>query len=105
MSRKTENTAFQCENCHEFVEPLTNGSFRNHCPQCLFSKHLDQKPGDRLSDCKGLMKPIQLDYSGKKGYQIVHECITCGKIQRNKIAVDSAQEDNVLTFMTSIAHY
>jgi len=105
LSRITENTAFQCENCHAYVEPLTNGSFRNHCPNCLYSKHLDNEPGDRLSTCKGLMKPIKLDYSGKKGYQIVHECIACGKLQRNKIAINSVQEDDVLSFMTSNAHY
>ncbi|ETT84248.1 hypothetical protein MKZ08_08070 [Viridibacillus sp. FSL R5-0477] len=29
MSRKTENTAFQCEQCGAQIEPLTNGSFRN----------------------------------------------------------------------------
>ncbi|MFB8378020.1 RNHCP domain-containing protein [Paenibacillus taichungensis] len=67
---------------------------------CLFSKHLDNKPGDRLSSCKGLMKPIQLEYSSKKGYQIVHECTSCKKMQRNKIAFDTKQEDDILSFMT-----
>lgn len=102
LSRKTENTAFQCENCQAHIKPLSNGSFRNHCPFCLFSKHLDQKPGDRLSTCKGLMRPIRLDYSGKKGYQIVHECQTCGKLQRNKIAVNTIQEDDILSLMTTL---
>lgn len=105
LSRKTENTGFHCENCHAYVEPLTNGSFRNHCPICLFSKHLDNKPGDRLSNCKGLMKPIRLDYSSKKGYQVVHECIACGKIQRNKVAANTKQEDDILHFMTSSQQY
>lgn len=105
LSRKTENTAFQCENCHAHVEPLSNGSFRNHCPFCLFSKHLDNHPGDRLSRCRGLMKPIALDYSSKKGYQIVHECTACGKIQRNKVAIDTTQEDNILYFMTLSPQY
>lgn len=100
LSRETENTSFCCENCHAYVEPLTNGSFRNHCPICLYSKHLDNRPGDRLSSCKGLMKPIQLEYSSKKGYQIVHECTLCKKIQRNKIAVDTKQEDDILSFIT-----
>jgi hypothetical protein len=105
LSRKTENTSFRCENCHAYVEPLTNGSFRNHCPICLFSKHLDNRPGDRLSSCKGLMKPIQLEFSSKKGYQIVHECTSCKKMQRNKIAVDTKQEDDILSFITLNLQY
>ncbi|GIO27352.1 RNHCP domain-containing protein [Ornithinibacillus bavariensis] len=101
MSRISENTAFQCGNCGANVMPLTNGSYRNHCPFCLFSKHLDNQPGDRLSNCQGLMRPISLDYSGKKGYQIIHECIKCGKLQRNKVAYNTIQEDNILSLMTS----
>ncbi len=101
MSRKNENTAFQCENCYQTVVPLTNGSYRNHCPFCLYSKHLDEHPGDRASKCKGLMLPMQLDYSGKKGYQIIHQCMKCGKTQRNKIANHTIQEDCILEFMLS----
>ncbi|MFS1515842.1 RNHCP domain-containing protein [Bacillus sp. SCS-151] len=102
MSRKSENTAFQCENCREQVTPLTNGSFRNHCPYCLYSKHLDIQPGDRASDCYGLMVPIGLDYSNKKGYQIVHECTKCGKVGKNKVATDTLQEDQIINYMKSI---
>ncbi|MDY0407060.1 RNHCP domain-containing protein [Virgibacillus sp. 179-BFC.A HS] len=99
MNRKLENTSFQCENCGAKVVPLTNGSYRNHCPICLYSKHLDNNPGDRLSECKGLMKPIALDYSAKKGYQIVHQCLNCKKTQKNKIATDTIQEDNIVQLM------
>jgi hypothetical protein len=101
LSRKSENTAFQCENCGANVMPLTNGSYRNHCPYCLFSKHLDIHPGDRLSDCQGLMRPVNIDYSGKKGYQVIHQCIKCGKLQRNKVAVNTIQEDCILNHMTA----
>ncbi|WP_420871372.1 RNHCP domain-containing protein [Lysinibacillus xylanilyticus] len=52
------------------VEPLTNGSFRNHCPKCLFSKHVDTVPGDRASTCKGLMRPIGVDYTEKKAFNL-----------------------------------
>lgn len=95
MSRKNENTNFVCENCKKNIKALTNGSYRNHCPFCLYSKHLDNKPGDRASECKGLMKPIDLEYSSKKGYQIVHQCLKCKKIQKNRVAVDTIQEDNL----------
>ncbi|MEQ6353721.1 RNHCP domain-containing protein [Lysinibacillus sp. M3] len=102
MSRKNENTAFQCENCSTMVEPLSNGSFRNHCPNCLFSKHMDNVPGDRASTCKGLMRPIAVDYTGKKGFQLIHQCTKCQKKSRNKVTVDSIQEDQIIHFMQSI---
>ena len=60
MSRKTENTAFVCQHCGRQVLPLTNGSFRDHCPFCLFSLHVDEQVGDRMSDCRGLMEPDPL---------------------------------------------
>ncbi len=96
MSTNTKNTGFQCEHCRAEVLALTNGSYRNHCPFCLYSKHLDNKPGDRSSTCQGLMKPVDIIYHSKKGYQIVHECISCHKQQRNIVAVDTEQPDNIL---------
>ncbi|NBJ71493.1 MULTISPECIES: RNHCP domain-containing protein [Clostridia] len=99
MSRKLENTSFQCEKCGAEVVALTNGSYRNHCPYCLYSKHVDNNPGDRLSECKGLMKPIALDYAAKKGYQIIHQCIKCKKTQKNKVAIDTIQADNIIQFV------
>src|SRR4051794_2073561 len=47
MSRSTENSSFCCEHCQQLVLPVTNGSYRNHCPFCLRSKHVDILPGDR----------------------------------------------------------
>lgn len=52
MDRKDENTGFVCEFCHAEVYPLVNGSYRNHCPRCLFSKHVDDSLGDRASHCR-----------------------------------------------------
>ncbi|MUK89814.1 RNHCP domain-containing protein [Ornithinibacillus sp. L9] len=99
MSKKILNTAFQCEQCGAWVEPLTNGSFRNHCPYCLFSKHMDDKPGDRASFCKGLMEPVEVYFHSKKGYQIVHRCTSCGKIHKNIVAENTVQEDDFLSFI------
>ena len=94
MSRKRENTAFDCIQCHRPVPPCDNGSFRNHCPYCLYSRHLDEIPGDRMSDCFGLMEPIGLTYHSKKGYQLIHRCLVCGKLQKNIICqYDSVPDD------------
>ncbi len=83
---------FVCEHCHAQVEPLEAGSYRNHCPRCLWSKHVDDiGPGDRASLCGGLMEPIDRDYDGKKGWMIVHRCIKCDKTIPNKRAPDDEQ--------------
>ena len=86
MSRATENTDFDCAACGRHVPALTNGSYRNHCPHCLSSVHVDVRPGDRASDCHGIMRAVAVDYHPKKGFQLVHECQECGHRQKNKVA-------------------
>lgn len=81
--------SFACAHCGRQVEPLEHGSYRNHCPHCLYSLHVDRDgPGDRLSTCQSPMAPVTLDQSGKKGWMIVHECLRCGKRIPNKAAPD-----------------
>ncbi len=91
MNRKnfiSVNEEFVCENCGEKNLP-SRGTCRNHCTKCLYSKHMDESvPGDRKSGCKGLMEPIEVDSEGKKGYVLIHKCIKCDKIIRNKTAPD-----------------
>jgi len=82
------NHGFTCRHCGLDVPPLANGSYRNHCPRCLYSLHVDVFPGDRASDCGGLLEPASVDYSGKKGWVIVHRCARCGEVRRNKAALD-----------------
>jgi DNA-directed RNA polymerase subunit RPC12/RpoP len=77
---------FQCINCFKLVKPL-GYTARDHCPHCLYSLHLDIYPGDRLSDCKGIMMPIGLEKK-KKGWQIVYRCSKCGQIKKNIVAED-----------------
>ncbi|MDR2984709.1 MAG: RNHCP domain-containing protein [Nocardiopsaceae bacterium] len=84
-----------CDNCGTPVAPLTNGSYRNHCPVCLWSKHVDLKPGDRASDCLGLMRPERMDHRSGKGLVIIHRCLRCGFSRVNRIASDSAQPDDI----------
>ncbi len=80
---------FDCEHCAVHVKPLIDGSYRNHCPKCLWSKHVDRDgPGDRKSECEGLMKPVGIDFRRNKGWMIVHRCEECGKEIRNSTACD-----------------
>ena len=78
---------FICENCHKEVKPLGYSS-RDHCPYCLYSKHVDINPGDREESCHGLLEPIGIEISNKKGYVIISKCKKCGKIRKNKAAED-----------------
>lgn len=95
MSKKSENSGFTCEQCGQEVVPVTNGSYRNHCPFCLYSKHVDVLPGDRMSVCGGLMKPVGFAYKSGKGFQIVHKCLWCRCTSVNKVAKDTVQQDDI----------
>ena len=94
MSRKGENAGFVCAFCNAKVNPLMNGSYRNHCPRCLYSRHVDDNPGDRASRCGGLMAPVGVRWKSGKGYQIVHRCQRCGVERANRIAEDRDQPDD-----------
>ena len=87
MKRFNElDEGFICENCNKEVKPLGYSS-RDHCPYCLYSKHVDINPGDRLNPCKGLLKPIQIE-KFKDTYKIVYKCDKCNELHKNIIAKD-----------------
>ena len=51
--------SFTCKVCGRPVVAAGAGSdHRNHCPNCLCSLHVDIEPGDRESDCGGIMDPV-----------------------------------------------
>ena len=77
---------FICEHCHKTVPKLGYTS-RDHCPYCLYSKHVDINPGDRSNQCKGLLKPIGLE-KYKDTYKILYQCIKCNQTHKNIIAKD-----------------
>jgi hypothetical protein len=70
---------FLCEHCGAFVK---GDGYTDHCPKCLWSKHVDINPGDRAAICQGLMEPISLEGSSPS-YRVVNRCIICGYIKRN----------------------
>lgn len=77
---------FVCEHCNSNVKKL-NYSSRDHCPICLYSKHVDINPGDRLNGCKGLLKPISIE-KFKETFKIIYKCERCGMIHKNVVAKD-----------------
>jgi hypothetical protein len=65
---------FVCEHCGAHMR---GDGFTNHCSECLWSKHVDQTPGDRAEVCHGLMKPTDV-FGSTPEYKIVHTCEKCG---------------------------
>lgn len=74
---------FVCEKCGR---PVHGNGYTNHCPACLWSKHVDVNPGDRAANCGGLMEPVGLENKSDVFY-IVQKCQKCGHERRNKAAV------------------
>ena len=84
FQRKNED--FTCGKCGFFVQ---GSGYTNHCSKCLWSKHVDVNPGDRAAWCKGMMKPVRVEI--KKGeHLIVHRCVKCGHIKKNKTSKDDS---------------
>lgn len=81
FQRKIEN--FVCENCG--LEVKGNG-YTNHCPKCLWGKHVDVNPGDRKEKCEGMMLPSGIMLKGGENV-ISHKCVKCGFERCNKVGV------------------
>ncbi len=73
---------FTCEHCGA---PVRGTGYTNHCPRCLWSKHVDVSPGDRAETCGGLMRPIALEGSSPD-YTIIHRCERCEAVRRIKVS-------------------
>ncbi len=84
--------SFSCENCGNYVE---GDGYTNHCPRCLWSKHVDINPGDRASTCHGLLQPEGILIKGGE-YIIQHRCLTCGEFKK----IRSTKRDNFETILS-----
>jgi DNA-directed RNA polymerase subunit RPC12/RpoP len=106
MTRNLDfNSDFTCLHCGSYVSAahaLCGVNNRNHCPYCLWSRHLDWRtPGDRLSACKAPMQPVGLTlkrsrnkYAAREGeLMLVHLCLDCGTLAINRIAADDHPQD------------
>lgn len=83
---------FTCDQCRVRV---TGTGYTNHCPKCLWSKHVDENPGDRASLCGGAMEPISVSVtSGTE--KIIHRCIKCGFSRPQEVAKEDNREVVIL---------
>ncbi|MDR0967397.1 MAG: RNHCP domain-containing protein [Rickettsiales bacterium] len=78
---------FDCAHCGAHI---SGNGYTNHCPKCLWSRHVDINPGDRAADCGGMMKPVSIE-TKKNGFIITHKCEKCRKIAHCK----SAENDDM----------
>lgn len=114
---EASSPGFICEHCGLKVsgpdEQSLGTKHRNHCPYCLYSKHLDKiVSGDREAFCGGMMAPVGLafkeegvDKYGRKKIgeiMIVHRCLSCGKISINRLAADDSEEEILNVFNRSL---
>jgi ribosome biogenesis GTPase len=87
---------FVCAHCGQPVAPDAAGTaHRNHCPRCLWSRHLDLRPGDRRSACRGMMEPVAVWLRHGGEWALIHRCNECGVLRSNRIAGD----DNELSLI------
>ena len=75
---------FNCAHCGAVVH---GNGYTNHCPKCLWSRHVDNNPGDRAATCGGMMRPINVVADGAR-FIITHKCEICGKEKRQRTTDD-----------------
>ncbi|MBM3205666.1 RNHCP domain-containing protein, partial [Candidatus Shapirobacteria bacterium] len=110
-----DKKGFQCLACGQWIEAdkFIGTHFRNHCPFCLWSQHVDeQKSGDRRSLCHGMMEPIGLTFKNegfdkygqrKQGeLMVIHLCQDCGHLSINRLAADDKPETVLKIFEASL---
>ncbi len=85
---------FVCQNCGFKVKGT---GYTNHCPNCLWSKHVDLYPGDRKNNCGGLMKPVKIEVKNDN-YLIIHQCLKCLEIKKNQASKDDNFEEILKIF-------
>lgn len=96
--RRRSPGSFRCRNCRLDVPTDAPGTaHRNHCPHCLWSRHVDETPGDRaaLALCGSSMEPIAITVRGDGEWVLVHRCLGCDVLHLNRTAGD----DNPLALM------
>jgi len=82
FQRKIED--FVCVQCGAKVKGT---GYTDHCPNCLWSKHVDINPGDRQASCGGDMEPVGVEIKGEEKI-IYYKCQRCGFEHRVKAAAD-----------------
>ncbi|MFP4549384.1 MAG: RNHCP domain-containing protein [Spirochaetales bacterium] len=82
-----------CVHCgRSFPDQAPGTGQRNHCPFCLWSRHVDVRPGDRASLCAKPMEPVALWVAESGELRVIHRCSGCGILKPNRLAGDDSEE-------------
>ena len=97
---------FRCASCRLDVSLDAPGtSHRNHCPNCLTSRHVDlRRPGDRAAECGARMEPIAVAVRGDGEWVLVHRCTGCDALSANRTAGDDNPLLLVRTAVRPLVH-
>ena len=82
--RTFEKGYYKTHPCHDSVT----------CRVC--GRLVDEEPGDRASDCGGVMDPIGVWVRRGGEWAVIHRCRRCGKLSSNRAAAD----DNPMKLMS-----
>jgi hypothetical protein len=89
FQKKVED--FVCEKCGAAVK---GSGYTNHCPHCLWSKHVDVNPGDRAAVCCGMMEPVNVEFNNdRRDWIMTHRCLVCKHEKRNKVDKNDNQAE------------
>ena len=110
-----DEQGFTCRHCALYVPchpALAGVQNRNHCPYCLWSRHLDWRiAGDRMAGCRAALLPIGLTikrsrtkYAGARDGELmlIHRCTICAKVAINRIAADDCAAAIMQIFDSSV---
>jgi DNA-directed RNA polymerase subunit RPC12/RpoP len=88
--RGREPTSFRCRHCGLDVPVDAPGTaHRNHCPNCLWSRHVDDDtPGDRAVECGSQMEPLAVAVRHDGEWVLIHRCTGCDALNLNRTAGD-----------------
>lgn len=76
---------------------------RNHCPVCLWSRHVDHYTGDRQNPCGAAMEPIAIEVRDRAEWAIIHRCVACGELRTNRVAGDDCERSLLALALRPIA--
>lgn len=76
-------TQFTCDHCGAAVRRAADGIDHNHCPECMWSRHVGYSPElsaeyPEAAGCGEMMRPVKVWDHPEYGPSILHRCVGCG---------------------------
>lgn len=82
---------FICLHCGLTVSAFApDGDERDHCPNCLTSRHVHDQHDDGVSDCAARMTPLSVVVPSDGRWRLVHRCVGCDELSEGVVAGDDS---------------